>query len=705
MKRLISLAMMVGWTWGEGQAEFPPAPRLALEEELHGVSVPDPYRWLEEVDSAETRRWIEAQQELTEAYFADTPGRNWIRTRLEELWRYDKYGIPRERGGRLFYLRKTGLQNQNRLHWKDADSDADAKILVDPNRLSKDGTVALSGWSVSEDGRYLAYALSRGGSDWQEWKVREVETGRDLDDHLRWVKFSGAAWSKDGSGFYYSRYPAVEEGEKLEAVNQHHKVYFHRLGDPQEKDRLVYERRDEPKWNFGAFVSDDGRYLGLEVRKGAGGKNAFFYRHLEQSEEGFIELIDDFKSSWDFLGNDGARFYFQTDHEAPNSRIVAVDTTRQDLVWEDVIPEGPQPIEEASLLQDIVFVRRLVDVRSRVQRYDLEGRFLGQVEWPGIGSVWGFRGPRDAARTYYLVSGYTRPGTIYRYALDTGKSEVFAEPETAFDPGRYETRQVFFRSRDGTKIPLFLTGRKDAERDGENAVFLYGYGGFDISLTPYFSASIATWLEMGGFYAVANLRGGGEYGRDWHQAGTKERKQNVFDDFQAAAEFLIGESWTKPEKLAIGGGSNGGLLVGACLNQRPELYGAAVAHVGVFDMIRFPKFTIGWAWTDDFGDPESKKDFLSLLEYSPYHNTQTKMPYPATMIFTADHDDRVFPAHSFKFGAALQHAQAGEEPILLRIETKAGHGAGKPTSKALDEIVDQWSFLARELGMQIPPGR
>ncbi len=685
------------------QADLPPVPaeRKDLVEEIHGVEVADPYRWMEDVDSEMVKAWIAAQNARTEAYFEETAGRERIRERLETLWDYDKYGIPRIRGDRLFFTRKSGLQNQAVLLSQPNIPDAEAEVLLDPNEWSDDGTVALSGWEVSRDGRWLAYGRSTAGSDWQEWRVREVATQRDLDDRVRWVKFSGAEWAPDGSGFYYSRYDEPPEGEELEAVSLNQKVYFHRLGERQEKDELILARPDEPKWGFGAGVSDDGAYLLFHVWSGAGGKNAFYYRNLDDREAEVKAVIRGFDSSYDFLGNDGSVFYFLTDDGAPRSKIVSVDVEAEERVWKTLIPEGETPIRSVSLLGDRFFVSRLRDVQTEVAIHRLTGERLERFPLPGVGSVYGFGGERDAKETFYYFTSYTVPGSIYRYDLESGDSQVFVEPDAGFDASSYETRQVFYRSKDGTRVPMFLTGPRGLPKTGEAPVYLYGYGGFNISLTPYYSSATAAWLEMGGWYAVANLRGGGEYGEAWHEAGTKGRKQSVFDDFQAAAEFLVREGYTRPDRLGIGGGSNGGLLVGACVNQRPGLFGAAIADVGVFDMLRFHQFTIGWAWTEDFGDPADPEEFRSLLAYSPYHNTQTERPYPPVLLMTADHDDRVFPAHTFKFGAALQHAQTGEAPILVRVETKAGHGAGKPTSKAIEEIVDKWSFLSRELDMDI----
>lgn len=684
--------------------EYPDARRDDLVETLHGTKVADPYRWLEDVDSKETREWIEKQNEISEHYFSGTGGRDWIRDKVKNLWEYDKYSIPRQAGGRLFYTRKTGLQNQGVLYWKEDVPDAEPVVLLDPNALSDDGTIALSGYSISDDGKWLAYALSEGGSDWTDWRVRNVDTGEDEKEVLKWVKFSGAAWDRKGTGFYYSRYPEPEIGDELQSVNENQKLYYHKVGTPQSEDKLIYERPDEPKWGFSAWVTEDGNFLTISAWKAAGSENAFLYCDLRKKGHNFVELVPHFENEYSILGNDGPVFYFKTDLDAPNGRIVSLYASEEKSEPVEIIPEGKDSIDDVSLLGDRLFVSYLVDVQTQMKVFDLAGNFLNRVEFPGVGSIYGFGGKRDAKDTFYYFTSYTEPGTIYRYDLEKDSDEIFTKPEVPFDSSQYITKQVFYSGKDGTKIPMFLTHRKDLVKDGSNPVRLYGYGGFNISLTPSYSTGIATWLEMGGVHAVANLRGGGEYGEEWHEAGTKNRKQNVFNDFIAAAEYLIDEKYTQTSKLAIAGGSNGGLLVGACFNQRPDLFGAGIAAVGVFDMLRFHKFTIGWAWTEDFGDPDNAEEFPALMEYSPYHTVRSDLPYPPLLITTADHDDRVFPAHSFKFGAALQHAQSGDAPILLRIETKAGHGAGKPTSKAIEETVDEWSFLARELNMEIPPG-
>lgn len=706
MKPIVALALAC---WlpcimiAESPSKYPEAKRGDLIERLHGVDVADPYRWLEDVDSDETKAWIAGQNEVSDKYFQDALGREWLEKRLTELWDYNKYGLPRQVAGRLFYSKKTGLQNQAILYWREDKPDAEPKVLLDPNTLSEDGTIALSNWSVSDDGKLLAYGISEGGSDWMEWKVRSVDSGEDLGDHQKWIKFSGAAWARDSSGFYYSRYPEPKADEELEAVNLNQKVYFHRIGDPQEKDRLIYERPDHPKWGFSNWVTEDGRFLTMSVWESSGQDNAFIYKDLEAGPDApFVELIPDFENEYSILGNDGPVIYFKTNLDAPNGRVIAIDTSKPDAQPREVIRESENPLGDVNLIGQQLLASYMVDVLMRVRIFGLDGKLEREVDLPGVGSVWGFGGKREATETFYYFSGYTEPGAIYRYDLKSGQTTLFTKPEVPFDSRNFETRQVFYNSKDGTRVPMFITCRKDLELDGQNPTYLYGYGGFNISLTPSYSTSVATWLEMGGVHVVANLRGGGEYGEEWHLAGTKEHKQNVFDDFQAAAEYLIAEGYTSTPKLAIAGGSNGGLLVGACVNQRPDLYGAAIAQVGVFDMLRFHKFTIGWAWTSDFGDPDKAEEFPALLAYSPYHNTQTEKPYPALLITTADHDDRVFPAHSFKFGAAVQAAQTGDEPILMRIETNAGHGAGKPTSKQIEEIVDKWSFLIRELEMEVP---
>ncbi|MFL6237830.1 MAG: prolyl oligopeptidase family serine peptidase [Thermoanaerobaculia bacterium] len=682
----------------EKRIVYPESRRVEQVDEYHGVKVADPYRWLEDLDSQQTRDWVAAQNRLTSAYLAAIPEREPIRKRLTELWNYERYSVPMQRGGRYFFTRNDGLQNQNVLYRIDTLG-GQPRLVLDPNTLSQDGTIAMTGWSVSEDGRLLAYGLSSGGSDWQEWRVRDVETGRDLPDVLRWVKFSLAAWTHDNKGFFYSRYDEPREGRPLEEANFYQKLYYHRIGTPQSADELVYQRPDSKEMGFIAAVSEDGRYLIIQAWKGTETENAIFYKDLQQPGSKVVELLDRFDAAYAFIENDGPVFWLQTDLGAPRGRVIAVDVrdpAREK--WRELIPQGPETLQGVACLNDTFVALYLKDAHSQVRQFDLSGKPLREVELPGLGSAEGFTGRRRDRETFFSFSSFTAPGTIYRYDLETGKETVFRHPEIkGFDPGQYETRQVFFPSKDGTRIPMFLTYKKGLKLDGSNPTYLYGYGGFNVSLVPAFSTAHLVWMERGGIYAVANLRGGGEYGEDWHQAGMKLKKQNVFDDFIAASEWLVANGYTSRRKLAIAGYSNGGLLTAACMVQRPDLYGAVIVGVGVLDMLRFNKFTIGWGWTSDYGSPENPEELKVLYAYSPYHNLKPGTAYPPTLITTADHDDRVVPAHSFKFAAAIQRANAGPNPTLIRIETRAGHGGGKPVSKKIDEAADEMSFLFNAL--------
>jgi prolyl oligopeptidase len=678
---------------------YPPARRLDQVDLLHGVPVADPYRWLEDIDSAETRAWVAAENRLTFAYLDGVAARPRVRRRLTELWNYEKYGLPAQEGGRYFFTKNDGLQNQSAIYTLDR-LDGTPELLIDPNALSADGTIALTSYSVSTDGRLIAYGLSSGGSDWEEWRVRDVETGRDLPDRLAWVKFSNIAWTHDRRGFYYSRYDEPEAGERLGQANYFQKLYDHRLGEPQSADRLVYERPDHKEWGFQATVTDDGRYLLIHVWRGTENENGIFYQDLAAPDAPVVTLLDAFDASYDFAGNDGSLFWFKTDLGAPRGRVIAIDTASPSReLWREVVPEAADTLESASVLAGRFVVTYLQDAHARVRIFDLAGRHVGDVDLPGLGSVAGFAGRQRDRETFYLFTSFTTPGTVYRYDLESGESRIFRRPRVPFDPACYETRQVFYTSRDGTRVPMFVTARKGLVLDGRNPTLLYGYGGFDVSLTPAFSVPNLVWMEMGGVYAVANLRGGGEYGVEWHQAGAKLKKQNVFDDYFAAAEWLIAHGYTAPERLAASGRSNGGLLVGAALTQRPDLFGATVIGVGVLDMLRFHKFTIGWGWVSDYGSPNDPREFAALYAYSPYHNLRPGAAYPPTLITTADHDDRVVPAHSFKFAAALQAAQGGPAPVLIRVETRAGHGTGKPTSKQIDAATDELAFLVEVLGV------
>ncbi|MBD2163064.1 S9 family peptidase [Calothrix membranacea FACHB-236] len=688
---------------------YPPSRKSNQVDNYHGTVVADPYRWLENPDSAETRSWIEAQNQVTSAYLDQVPVKEKIRQRLTKLWNYERYSIPFKEGEslgdnsteRYFYYKNDGLQNQSVLYTLKT-LESEPKVLLDPNKLSEDGTVALSGLSISNNGQLLAYSLSTSGSDWQEWKVRDIETGKDLADHLKWVKFSDVSWTNDNQGFFYSRYDEPNNKTKLEDTNYYQKLYYHRLGTPQSEDLLIYQRLDQKEWGFNGGVTEDGKYLIISVWLGTDSKNLVFYKDLTNPKSAVIELINQFEADYSFIERDDSVFYFRTNLNAPRGRVIAIDIEKPAKEnWQEIISQSAETLEGVSILNNQFVADYLKDARSQIKIFDLKGAFVREVKLPGIGSVDGFYGKRYDTETFYSFTSFTTPGTIYRYDMVTGKSEVFREPKVDFNPDNYETKQVFYQSKDGTKVPMFITYKKGIKLDGNNPTYLYGYGGFNASMTPSFSVSLLVWMEMGGIHAMPNIRGGGEYGEEWHEAGMKFKKQNVFDDFIAAAEWLIANGYTKSAKLAIAGGSNGGLLVGACMTQRPDLFGAALAAVGVMDMLRFHKFTIGWAWTSEYGSPDNPEEFKALYAYSPLHNIKPGTAYPATLITTADHDDRVVPAHSFKFAAALQAAQARNAPVLIRIETKAGHGAGKPTTKTIDELTDKWAFLVRTLDIKV----
>ncbi len=679
---------------------YPPAPTSETVDDYHGTKVTDLYRPLEDPDSDVTTAWVEAENKVTFGFLETIPEREAIRKRLTELWDYERYGVPGQDGGRYFYSYNSGLQNQSPLFWAPS-LDAEPKLLIDPNKLSDDGTVALAGGAVSDDGKLFAYGIAEAGSDWNQWKVRDVETGKDLDDHLKWVKFSGASWTPDNLGFFYSRFPEPKEGDDLKGANFYKKVYYHKLGTSQDQDRLVWKDDEHKDWSASAGVTDDGEYLVLTLGKGTDDKYRVLYRPLKDWDAEPKHLVGEFDHDYTFIDNDGPTFFFRTNNDAPRGRVIAIDVNHPEPErWREIVPQADETLESADLVADHFLVSYLKDARTQVKVFDLSGKFVREVEFPGIGTASGFSGKREEQETFYSFTSYNTPATIHRYDVKTGESTVWKQPKLTFDPADYETAQVFYTSKDGTRIPMFVAHKKGLKRDGSNPTLLYGYGGFNISLTPGFSPVSLAWMEMGGIYAVPNLRGGGEYGEEWHQGGTKLKKQNVFDDFIAAAEFLIAEKYTSTPKLAIMGGSNGGLLVGACITQRPELYGAALPAVGVMDMLRFHKFTIGWAWTDDYGSSDDPAQFKALLAYSPLHNIKPGTCYPPTLITTADHDDRVVPAHSFKFAAAIQAAQSCNNPVLIRIETRAGHGAGKPTTKIIEEAADKWAFLTRVLNFK-----
>lgn len=672
---------------------YPITRRGEQVDEYHGTVVADPYRWLEAgADEPAVRGWIEAQNALTFGYLEQLPGRGAIAARLAQLWDYEKFGVPFKRGDRYFYFKNDGLQNQSVLYVQESLT-GPARSLLDPNALSDDGTVALGPYSVSRDARYLAYSLSRSGSDWQEWRVRDVMTGEDLPDLVQWSKFSGASWTHDGAGFFYSRYDEPIADRQFEEANFYQKLYYHRLGTDQAADELIFHCPDHKEWGVFGEVTEDGQFLCVSIWRDTTQRTRFIYKDLQDPAAEFVTLIDNFDAIYELIGNDDRTFWFLTNCGASRQRVIAIDLDHPEPDhWREVIPEAAETLDHVSLLNDHFVAGYLQDARSVVKIFDLTGAFEREMALPGIGSVAGFGGDRADTETFYSFTGFTTPTTIYRYDLVTHEQTVFRAPTVAFNPQDYETRQVFYESLDGTRVPMFISHRKGLTLDGNNPTLLYGYGGFNTSLTPTFSISNLVWMELGDVYALPNLRGGGEYGEAWHEAGIKTKKQTVFDDFIAAAQWLIDQGYTRSRNLAIYGGSNGGLLVGACMVQRPDLFAVAIPAVGVLDMLRFHQFTIGWAWCSDYGHPDNPEEFAALYAYSPLHNLKPQTAYPATLITTGDRDDRVVPAHSFKFAAALQAAQGGDAPTLIRIETKAGHGAGKPTAKLIEEASDRITF-------------
>ena len=698
----ISIAMSAAET---PKLDYPPTHKGDTVDDYHGTRIADPYRWLEDDNSAETKAWVESQNKVTFGFLETIPERTKIRERLTKLWNYERFGAPHREGGRYFFTHNSGLQNQRVLMVADSLT-AEPRPLLDPNKLTADGTVAMTDFVPSDDGTKLVYGLQRSGSDWEENRVRDVEAGRDLEDVVEWVKFSTPSLAKDGSGFYYSRFDAPKQGADLTGKNEFQKLYLHKLGTKQSEDVLVYERRDHADWGMNGSVTDDGHYLIIHISQGTDPKNRTFYKDLTDPKAKVVELLNDFDASYDFIDNDGPVFFFETDLEAPRSRVIAIDIRKPHRAnWREVIPQAEEPLKGVSVVNGQFICQYLKDAHSQVKILAWDGKairakLVREIALPGLGSAGGFGGKRTDTETFYSFTSFTAPGSIYRLDLTTGESTVFRTPKVDFQPNGYETRQIFYRSKDGTRVPMFLTHKRGLKLDGTNPTLLYGYGGFNIALTPSFSIANLVWMEMGGVYAMANLRGGGEYGSKWHLDGIKEKKQNVFDDFIAAAEWLIAEKITSPAKLAIAGGSNGGLLVGACMTQRPELFAAAMPSVGVMDMLRFHKFTIGWAWKSDYGSSEHPEGFKILQAYSPLHRLQPGARYPATLITTADHDDRVVPAHSFKFAARLQECQAKDgPPVLIRIETKAGHGGGNALSKVIEETADEWAFLTKVLGV------
>lgn len=667
-------------------------------DDYHGTQIADPYRWLEQpAPTPDVAAWIEAQNELTYSYLEKIPGRERIETRLTELWDYPKVGAPFKKGERYFQFRNSGLQNQNVLYVMDAPA-GKGRVLLDPNTLSEDGTVSLTTYSLSKDGELLAYAVSQSGSDWTTIYVRDVETGEDLQDKLEWAKFTYPEWLPDKSGFFYQRFPQPPEDETYTQKVEAARYCLHILGTPQSEDEVIFESPEEPSWMYQSVVSDDGKYQILYIRRSTETNNLIYYRKLEEGT--FTPLLDSWEAMYHFLGNDAETFYFQTDLDADKGKVVALElATPSKQNWRTLVPESGDTLQTCKLVEDEFICLYMHHASHALWRVSTDGKEKGEIALPGLGSVVSLNAERTDTELFFNFTSFLYPTLVLQFDLKTGKTTQLTESSVDFDAEPYTTRQVFITSKDDTEVPMFLVHRKDLVSDGQNPTLLYGYGGFNIALTPSFSISRLVWLENGGVLAVANLRGGGEYGKAWHEAGTKERKQNVFDDFIACAEWLHAEKISSPKKLAIQGGSNGGLLVGAAMTQRPELFGAALPAVGVLDMLRYHGFTIGWAWASDYGRSDDPEAFEYLIKYSPLHNLKEGTSYPATLITTGDHDDRVVPAHSFKFAAALQKAQAGNAPTLIRIQTKAGHGAGKPTKMLIQEQADIWAFLTEVLNI------
>ncbi|MBN2728822.1 MAG: S9 family peptidase [Bacteroidales bacterium] len=692
---LMAIISFSGMLHGQS-IDYPETRRGEQVDDYFGHEIADPYRWLEDENSDETRQWITNENEITFKYLEEIPFRNKLRDRLESLWNYEKMGIPQKYGPWIIYFKNSGMQNQSVLYCRKG-YDGEEKLLLDPNTLSEDGTTSLATYSVSHDYKYFAYAISKGGSDWNEIFVINIETGEKLTDHIKWAKFSGISWC--GKGFYYSSYDVENEEKALTTKNEYHKVYYHELGNPQSKDELIYENKKYPLRNYGAFCDRDENYLFIAESEGTSG-NQLYFKSLKSKKSDFIQLAYGFEYDYEVVAVIENDFYIVTNDGADNNRLVKVNANAPlKTDWQTIIDERESVLESVSYINGLFILKYLEHASNKLYVYNTDGEYKGDIALPGLGSVGGPSGDRDEPVFFYSFSSYTYPSVIYKYDLDTRTQKQFFAPSLEFDGDEYVTEQVFYPSKDGTEIPMFITYKKGLELNGSAPVLLYGYGGFNISLTPYFRLTAIPFLEAGGIYAVANLRGGGEYGKEWHEAGTKERKQNVFDDFIAAAEYLIAENYASPERIAIQGGSNGGLLVGACMTQRPDLFKVALPAVGVLDMLRFHKFTIGWAWTGDYGSSDEAEGFDYLIKYSPLHNIEEGVEYPATLVTTADHDDRVVPAHSFKFISELQYKHTGENPVLIRIETMAGHGAGKPTSKQIDEATDVISFMMYNLGM------
>ncbi|MCI7070726.1 MAG: prolyl oligopeptidase family serine peptidase [Bacteroides pyogenes] len=694
---LMSGVIVMSCTSQQKKIVYPETAKVDTVDVYFGTQVPDPYRWLENDTSAATAEWVKAQNEVTAEYLSRIPFRDKLLKRMTELADYEKIGTPFKKHGKYYFRKNDGLQNQSVYYVQDS-LNGEPRVFLDPNKLSEDGTVALTGLYFSNDGKYTAYSISRSGSDWSEIFVMNTETGKLLDDHIQWAKFSGASWEKDG--FYYSAYDAPVKGKEFSNVNENHKIYYHKIGEPQSSDKLVYRNPAHPKRFYSAGTSEDERVLFL-FESGAGRGNNLSIRNLTKPGAPFVQLTTDFDYQYSPIEVIGDQIYIFTNYGAPKNRIMVADLKQPKLEnWKELVPESDAVLSGADIIGGKLFLTYDKDASNHAYVYGLDGKMIHEIKLPSLGSV-GFSGDKDDKECFFGFTSFTIPGATYKYDMDGNSYELYRAPEVQFNPDDFVTEQIFFASKDGTKVPMFLTYKKDLKKNGKNPVFLYGYGGFGISLNPYFTTSRIPFLENGGIYVQVNLRGGSEYGEEWHIAGTKMQKQNVFDDFISAAEYLIDNKYTDKEGIAIVGGSNGGLLVGACMAQRPDLFRVAVPQVGVMDMLRYHKFTIGWNWASDYGTSEDSKEMFEYLKgYSPLHNLKPGTKYPATLITTADHDDRVVPAHSFKFAATLQAANDGTNPTIIRIDTKAGHGAGKPMSKILEEQADTYGFIMYNLGMK-----
>ncbi len=691
----IIMALMISCQ--QQKIEYPVTDKVDQVDDYFGIQVSDPYRWLEDDTSAQTSAWVKAQNEVTFAYLNAIPFRDKIKERLTKIWDYPKVTAPYKEGGRYYYYRNNGLQNQYVVYSKET-LEGEERMVLDPNSFSEDGTVALTNFSPSDDGRYIGYGISHGGSDWNEYYVMNAQDLSLLEDHLKWIKFSGMSWY--GDGFFYSRYPEPVKGDELSGQNLNNKVYYHRIGDKQENDKLIYEDPAHPEWSFGAYVSEDKQILFLSVAESTKGNQLYFRKAAEEGKP-FIKLVDYFDYNFSPVAHMEGTIYVMTDEGAPKYQVISIDLNNPSREnWKTIIPEKSEVLTSVSVIGGKIIAGYMKDAHDIVQAYDLQGNFLYDLDIPILGTIGGFGGKMTDTLTFYTVTSFTTPSIIYKYDVKNNQSEEYSRSAIDFDPSLYETKQVFYTSKDGTRVPMFIVHKKGLEMNGKNPTLLYGYGGFNVSLTPSFSISRLILLENGFVFALANLRGGGEYGEEWHQAGTKMNKQNVFDDFITAAEYLIANKYTSAGKIAIQGGSNGGLLVGAVLNQRPELFGAALPQVGVMDMLRYHKFTIGKYWAVDYGTSEDSREmFEYLYKYSPLHSIKKDVKYPAVLVTTADHDDRVVPAHSFKYIATLQENKASTKPLMIRIQTKAGHGAGMPTAMIIEEYSDLWAFVMKNLGV------